>query len=102
MSDAGGHSGRSADRCAGDPAASPAPPATAGLLKALGMAAITVTTYVSAQHAGVLSAYVVVGAALVTISTYGRLLWWRGQTTPTLLVRLPLPPAFPGSARGTT
>ncbi|MFG3266374.1 hypothetical protein [Streptomyces bobili] len=27
-----------------------------------------------------LSIYVVVGAALVTISTYGRLLWWRGTT----------------------
>ena len=80
MSDAGGHSGRNADRSAGNPAASPAPPAISGLL----------------------STYVVVGTALVTISTYGRLVWWRGQTTPTRLVRFPLPPEFPGSARGTT
>ncbi|KQV93896.1 hypothetical protein [Streptomyces sp. Root369] len=139
MSDAGGHSGRNADRSAWDPAASPVPPAITGLLKALVMAAIVVTTYMSAQHAGVLSAYVVVGAALVAICTHGRLLRWRGRTTPTRqprgrrryrrhparmnrpprpvsrrrdradqepfdtrLARFPLPPEFPGSARGTT
>ncbi|MET9460682.1 hypothetical protein ABZY05_37305 [Streptomyces canus] len=138
MSDTGGHSGRNADRSAGDPAASSVPPAITGLLKALVMATIMVTTYVSAQHAGVLSTYLVVGAALVTVSTCGRLLRGRGQTTPThqprgrvryrrhpdrmnrprpvsrrrdradqepfdiRLARLPLPPEFPGSARGTT
>src|ERR1044072_2319349 len=83
MSDAGGHSGRNADRRAGDPAASPAPPAITGLLKALVMPTIMVTTYVSAQHAGVLSTCLVVAAALVTVSTCGRLLRGRGQTTPT-------------------
>ena len=78
-----------------------------GLLMALVIATIMVTTYVSAQHVGVardrpwgvsnalyfdgnaipqqvdLSVYVVVAAALVTLSTHGRLRWRRGQTTPT-------------------